>query len=286
VEGASDQGIVGTLGESDGSQLLESVIVRVVAGRYRGLVPLMIAVTLLEQVLRLAIGRRTPVASIRTAPGADATWAMLPVAAALLIWPLAALRSVLRRRAVSDAGLGDEVARGGEVRFPSTAQPPHDRPQLFALARVPRAPGLDQQLPRGDERDGVAHQAAMTPRSFGGSVDRRSVARGGACPAIDPQGAGGGGSGVGIGARPAHARADVGEERVDGCAAVDPSSTARERAWVNDRRGVRGGAPRVCLGVGAQGCARSRRMLSGPSRPARPLRTSALGAGYRCAGRS
>jgi hypothetical protein len=89
VEGAPGQGVVGLLGEWGGSQLLESLIVWVVVRHYRGLVPLMIAVTLLEQVLRLAIGRRKPVGSIRTAPGAVTTWAMLRVAAALLIWSLA-----------------------------------------------------------------------------------------------------------------------------------------------------------------------------------------------------
>lgn len=88
VEGPSGDGVVGLLAQWGGSQLLESLIVWVVVRRYRGLVPAMVALILLEQVLRLVIGRRKPVASTRTPPGAVGTRVMLPVAVALLVWSL------------------------------------------------------------------------------------------------------------------------------------------------------------------------------------------------------
>lgn len=92
VAGPSGDGVVGLLAQWGGSQLLESLIIWVVVRRYRGLVPAMIALILLEQLLRLTIGRRKPVGSTRTPPGAVGTRVLLPVAAALLVWSLAASR--------------------------------------------------------------------------------------------------------------------------------------------------------------------------------------------------
>ena len=92
VAGPSGDGVVGLLAQWGGSQLLESLIIWVVVRRYRGLVPAMIALILIEQLLRLTIGRRKPVGSTRTPPGVVGTRVLLPVAAALLVWSLAGSR--------------------------------------------------------------------------------------------------------------------------------------------------------------------------------------------------
>ena len=88
TEGDAGRGVVALLAQWGGSQLLESLVIWVVVRRYRGLVPLMLGVIFLEQVLRLAIGRRKPAATRRTAPGAVGTRVLLPLVAALAVWSL------------------------------------------------------------------------------------------------------------------------------------------------------------------------------------------------------
>lgn len=83
---------VGLLAQWGGSQLLESLVIWVVVRRYRGLVPAMLVLVVLEQLLRLAIGRHKPVTGTRTAPGAVGTRVLAPLAAALAIWSLAGRR--------------------------------------------------------------------------------------------------------------------------------------------------------------------------------------------------
>jgi len=88
TDGDAGRNVVALLAQWGGSQLLESVIVWVVVRRYRGLVPLMLGVILLEQVLRMLIGRRKPVTSVHTPPGVVGTRVLLPLAAALVVWSL------------------------------------------------------------------------------------------------------------------------------------------------------------------------------------------------------
>jgi hypothetical protein len=89
---AGGPNIVAMLGQWGGAQLLESLIIWVVLARYRGLVPLMLAVVTTEQGLRLAIARRKPLHTERTPPGA-LSWAVLPLAAAALAWSLSGRRA-------------------------------------------------------------------------------------------------------------------------------------------------------------------------------------------------
>lgn len=88
---AGGPNIIGLLAQWGGGQLLESLIIWTVLGRYRGLVPLMLAVVTLEQGLRIAIARRKPLQTEHAPPGALSR-AMLPLAAAALAWSLSARR--------------------------------------------------------------------------------------------------------------------------------------------------------------------------------------------------
>lgn len=79
--------IVALLGQWGGAQLLESGVIWIVLGRYRGLIPLMLGVVTAEQLLRVGIGRSKPLATARTPPGALSR-ALLPVVAATLAMSL------------------------------------------------------------------------------------------------------------------------------------------------------------------------------------------------------
>jgi hypothetical protein len=73
--------IVALLGQWGGAQLLEAGVIWVVLWRYRGLVPLMLAVVTAEQFLRVGIGRFKPLVTAHTPPGALSR-AVLPASAA------------------------------------------------------------------------------------------------------------------------------------------------------------------------------------------------------------
>lgn len=75
--------IVGLLGQWGGAQLLEAGLIWVVLWRYRGLVPLMLAVVTAEQLLRVGIGRSKPLVTAHTPPGALSK-GLLPAAAVAL----------------------------------------------------------------------------------------------------------------------------------------------------------------------------------------------------------
>jgi hypothetical protein len=64
------------------------MMVPVVVRRYRAPVPLMLAVILIGQVLRMVITRRTPVVSARTPPGVMRSRVVVPFITAPLAWPL------------------------------------------------------------------------------------------------------------------------------------------------------------------------------------------------------
>jgi hypothetical protein len=53
----------------------------------------MLAIILLEQILRVRIARRTPVVGERTPPGAVGTRVLLPLVAGLVVWSLRGRRA-------------------------------------------------------------------------------------------------------------------------------------------------------------------------------------------------
>lgn len=69
-------------------QLLLALVVWVVLWRYRGLVPLMLVVLLLEPLMRIGIGQLKPVTTVGTAPGAVADYVVVPVLAVTLAFSL------------------------------------------------------------------------------------------------------------------------------------------------------------------------------------------------------
>lgn len=69
-------------------QLLIAGVFWVLLARYRGLLPLMLLVYLLEPVLRIVVGQFKPIATVGTAPGAVADWIVIPVMAVLLVLSL------------------------------------------------------------------------------------------------------------------------------------------------------------------------------------------------------
>jgi len=75
--------IIALLAQWGGAQLLEAGVIWAVLWRYRGLVPLMLAVVTAEQLLRVGIGTSKPLVTEHPPPGA-LSWAVLPAAAAAL----------------------------------------------------------------------------------------------------------------------------------------------------------------------------------------------------------
>jgi hypothetical protein len=87
VDAKSGQNVIAMLGQWGGAQLLMAAMIWVVLWRYRGLVPLMIAGVLAEQVLRVVVGEFKPIVSSRTPPGALSR-IMLPLALVVLVLAL------------------------------------------------------------------------------------------------------------------------------------------------------------------------------------------------------
>jgi hypothetical protein len=83
TEVTGGKNIVALLGQWGGAQLLEAGVIWVVLWRYRGLVPLMLAVVTAEQFLRVGIGRSKPLVTAHTPPGALSK-GLLPAAAIAL----------------------------------------------------------------------------------------------------------------------------------------------------------------------------------------------------------
>jgi len=79
--------IVALLGQWGGAQLLEAGLIWVVLSRYRGLVPLMLAVVTAEQALRVGIGQFKPLETAHTPPGALSK-VLLPASAVALAMSL------------------------------------------------------------------------------------------------------------------------------------------------------------------------------------------------------
>lgn len=86
VDGGTN--IVAIFGQWGASQLVLAVIYWLVILRYRFLVPAMLAVVVLEQVLRLGAGQLKPLVVADPPPGAVGSALLLPIAAGMLLWSL------------------------------------------------------------------------------------------------------------------------------------------------------------------------------------------------------
>lgn len=105
TSGSDGANVVDLLAQWGGAQLLEAILIWIVLARYRGLVPLMLAVVTLEQALRIGIGSAKPLVTEHTPPGA-VSWILLPVLAVALVGSL-----TLRRRADSGSSESDRPDR-------------------------------------------------------------------------------------------------------------------------------------------------------------------------------
>jgi hypothetical protein len=76
--------IIAIFGQWGASQLLLAATLWVLLLRYRGLVPLILCVLLMEPFLRGFSGHMKPVVTLGTAPGAALNWVAVPVVAAVL----------------------------------------------------------------------------------------------------------------------------------------------------------------------------------------------------------
>jgi hypothetical protein len=85
---AGGANIIAMFGQWGASQLILAVIDWLVILRYRSLTPLMLAVVVLEQLLRLGVGQIKPLEIAAPPPGAIGSQLLLPVAVLALIWSL------------------------------------------------------------------------------------------------------------------------------------------------------------------------------------------------------
>lgn len=81
---AGGDNIVAIFGQWGASQLLLVGALWVLLIRYRGLVPFILCVLLLEPILRGISGHLKPIVTLGTAPGAALNWFAVPVVAATL----------------------------------------------------------------------------------------------------------------------------------------------------------------------------------------------------------
>lgn len=95
---AGGSNIVAIFGQWGAIQLLLALLLWVLVLRYRGLVPLVLAVFVAEPCLRGLAGHLKPIATIGTAPGAALNWVVLPALAALLWISLCPAGQWCRRR--------------------------------------------------------------------------------------------------------------------------------------------------------------------------------------------
>jgi hypothetical protein len=92
LEGPGTANVVAIFAQWGASQLVLAVVYWVVILRYPMLTPLMLAIIVLEQLLRLLAGELQPLAVTAPPPGAYYTYALLPMAALMLLWSLRARR--------------------------------------------------------------------------------------------------------------------------------------------------------------------------------------------------
>lgn len=80
IDVAGGQNIVAIFGQWGASQLILALMYWLVIIRYRFLVPAMLGLTLVEQLLRLAVGQIKPIVEvIRAPPGAIGSLVLLPL---------------------------------------------------------------------------------------------------------------------------------------------------------------------------------------------------------------
>ena len=103
--------IIGLLGQWGGAQLLMALLTWIVLWRYRGLVPLMIGVAMLDNLGRVLIGQSKPLVTLHTPPGA-LSWLVAPLCAVLLVIALVPTRQ--------DRPAPAEPADPGVSRSPKT----------------------------------------------------------------------------------------------------------------------------------------------------------------------
>jgi hypothetical protein len=87
VDVAGGANIVAMFGQWGASQLILALFYWLAILRYRSLVPLMLAVVLLEQALRIAVGQLKPV-QVAAPPGEIGSYLLLPLSALALILAL------------------------------------------------------------------------------------------------------------------------------------------------------------------------------------------------------
>ena len=88
---AGGPNIIALLAQWGGAQLLMALTIWIVLWRYRGLVPLMIGASMLDNVGRILIGQLKPLVTMGTPPG-SLSWVVAPLCAVLLVVALVPTR--------------------------------------------------------------------------------------------------------------------------------------------------------------------------------------------------
>jgi hypothetical protein len=86
VQGGSN--IIAIFGQWGASQLLLALVFWIVIVRYRFLTPLMLALVVLEALLRIGVGHMKLLAVSVPPPGVIGSHLLLPIAAAFFVWSL------------------------------------------------------------------------------------------------------------------------------------------------------------------------------------------------------
>jgi hypothetical protein len=92
LEAPGGANVVAIFAQWGASQLVLAVVYWVAILRYRLLTPLMLAIIVLEQMLRLLAGELKPLSIAVPPPGAYYTYLLLATAAVMLLWSLRARR--------------------------------------------------------------------------------------------------------------------------------------------------------------------------------------------------
>jgi hypothetical protein len=88
LEGPGIGNLVAIFAQWGASQLVLAVVYWVAILRYPMLTPLMLAIIVVEQMVRLVAGEVKPLAVAVPPPGAYYTYVLLPTAAVMLVWSL------------------------------------------------------------------------------------------------------------------------------------------------------------------------------------------------------
>jgi hypothetical protein len=89
---AGGDNIIGVFGQWGATQLLLAMLLWVLLLRYRGLLPLVILVLLVEPFFRALSGHLKPLETMGTAPGAALNWYAVPILAVVLYLALCPAR--------------------------------------------------------------------------------------------------------------------------------------------------------------------------------------------------